>query len=97
MPVRQIAGGRTSKRCRRRHVCLPPESVGQGSLVTKDHREVGTLSRRVMLPRVNPYPADYQRAFACSRILYPPGCQVVLRRPFRGDPGVRRAYHVPQA
>src|SRR4051794_30802168 len=33
---------------------LPPGSVGQGSLVTEDHREVGPLSRGVMLPPAQP-------------------------------------------
>ena len=32
---------------------------------------------------LNPYPAHYRSAFACSLVLYPLPCQVVLRLPFR--------------
>ena len=31
---------------------------------------------------LNPYPTDYRPAFACSLLLYPLPCQVVLRLPF---------------
>jgi len=30
---------------------------------------------------LNPYPADYRLAFACSLLLYPLPCQVILRLP----------------
>jgi hypothetical protein len=42
------------------------------SLVMKDQREVSSLSRGVMLPRLNPYPPHYRTTFACSLPLYPP-------------------------
>jgi hypothetical protein len=32
---------------------------------------------------LNPYPADYRPALACSLLLYPLPCQVALRLPFR--------------
>src|SRR3954464_9221175 len=61
--------------------CLP-ESVGRGSLVTEDHREVGPLSRGVMSRRpLNPCPARYRPAVASSRLLYPLPRQVALRLP----------------
>jgi hypothetical protein len=63
----------------------PPESVGHGSLVTEDHREVGPLSRGVMSPGGStPVRPATGRPFACSRILYPPRRQVASRLPFRG-------------
>src|SRR5262245_35031376 len=78
--------------------CLP-ESVGQGSLVTEDPREVCPLARGVMSPgRLNPYPAHYRPAFACSLIPYPLSLRLTLRWAFpsRCQPwGGRRAYHVP--
>src|SRR5437588_5979279 len=62
---------------------LLPGSVGRGSLVTEDPREVSPLSRRSLLPAgATPYPSHYRTAFACSRILYPLSCQVALRLPF---------------
>jgi len=59
---------------------LPPESVGQGSLVTEDLREVCSLSGGVMWPcGFNSYPAGYRPAFAFSPILYPPPRRLLLR------------------
>jgi hypothetical protein len=48
----------------------------------KDQREVGPLSRGVMLPRLNPYPPHYRTAFACSLLLYPPNDGLALRLAF---------------
>src|SRR5262249_12160542 len=50
-----------------------PESVGRGSLVTEDQREVGRLSPRsdVAVWR-NSSPPHYRTAFACSLVLDPP-------------------------
>jgi hypothetical protein len=64
--------------------CLP-ESVGQGSLVTEDLREVSRLSPRGDVARgLNPYPAHYRPAFACSLIPCPPSHRLTLRFAFRG-------------
>src|SRR5215510_5349665 len=62
---------------------LLPESVGQGSLVTEDQREVGRLSPRGDVARgLNPYPAHSKPAFACSLLLYPPPPGLALRFAF---------------
>src|SRR5439155_9534286 len=62
--------------------CLP-ESVGQDFLVTKDQREVCRLSPRGNVARgLNPYPPHYRAAFACSLLLYPPSCRLLLRVAF---------------
>jgi hypothetical protein len=59
--------------------CLPV-SVGQGSLVTKDPREVSRLSPwGDVAGRLNPYLAHYRPAFACSLFLYPPPRKLALR------------------
>src|SRR5215467_11649285 len=59
---------------------LLPESVGQGSLVTEDQREVCRLSPwDHVARRLNPYPLHYRAAFACSLLLYPPPHQPLLR------------------
>src|SRR6266436_280105 len=77
--------------------CLP-ESVGQGSLVTKDQREVCRLSPwDDVAVRLNPYPPHYRTAFACSLLLYPPAHPLLSRDSFpcRGDDGLTtfRRYH----
>src|SRR5258707_2209105 len=63
--------------------------------VRQHQREVCRLSPwdNVAL-RLNPYPADYRPAFACSLLLYPPPHQRLLREP-PSLTGRRRAYHVP--
>src|SRR2546425_2747516 len=62
---------------------LLPESVGQGSLVTEDQREVSRLSPRGdVARRLNPYPLHYSAAFACSLLLYPPPHRLALRLAF---------------
>src|ERR1051326_8549371 len=62
---------------------LLPQSVGQGSLVTEDQREVCRLSPRGdVAGRLNPYPAHYRPAFACSLLLYPPPPGLALRLAF---------------
>src|SRR6516162_1771948 len=59
---------------------LLPESVGQGSLVTEDQREVCRLSPwGDIAARRNPYPPHYRAAFACSLLLYPPPHRLLLR------------------
>ena len=45
--------------------------------------------------RLNPYPADYRPAFACSLIPYPLPHQLALASSLSRLPGRRRAYHVP--
>jgi hypothetical protein len=62
---------------------LLPGSVGQGSLVTEDQREVCRLSPRDdVAVRLNPYPAHYRPAFACSLLLYPPPLGLASRFAF---------------
>src|SRR5947209_18361764 len=62
---------------------LLPESVGQGSLVTEDQREVSRLSPRGdVAGRRNPYLTDYRPAFACSLLPYPPSRRLLLRVAF---------------
>ena len=61
----------------------------------KDQTEVCPLSRGVMLPRRNPYPAHYRRAFALSVLLYPQHYRQTLRLAF--PEGALRAYQVPPA
>src|SRR5919199_850279 len=66
---------------------LPPEVVSQGSLVTEDPGEVGSLSGGRCGP---PYPPRYRAAFACSPILCPPSYRRPSRAAFprgRGDDG----------
>src|SRR5207249_11679513 len=59
---------------------LLPQSVGQGSLVTEDQREVCRLSPRGDVACwLNPYPARYRSAFACSLVPYPPPRGLPLR------------------
>jgi hypothetical protein len=87
-------GSRTSKPCGCRPICFAPLAGWPGSLVTEDPREVCRLSPwdDIVCGR-NPYPAHYRPAFACSLILCPQPCQVVLRLPFpRGEE--LRVYHV---
>src|SRR5690348_4762225 len=70
---------------------LLPEVVGQGSLVTDDQGEVGSLSGGRRCP---PYPPRYRAALAFSPLLCPPA----YRRPSRAafpPRGGRRVYHVP--
>jgi hypothetical protein len=50
--------------------------------VTKDQREVSTLSGWGHGHRGDPYPLHYQTAFACSLLLYPPPRQLLLRAAF---------------
>ena len=59
------------------------KSVCQSFHVDQHQREVCRLSPwdNVAL-RLNPYPADYRPAFACSRFLYPPSHQLLLRDAF---------------
>jgi hypothetical protein len=66
-----------------RHSLTP---VGHGSLVTEDHGEVCPLSGGVMSLTLNPYPADYRPAFACSPILHPQPQRRPLRTAFPHDP-----------
>src|SRR5437868_15437976 len=70
---------------------LLPESVGQGSLVTEDQREVGRLSPwDDVAGWRNPYPLPYRAAFAYSLLLYPLSLRLLLRVAFpcgRGQNG----------
>src|SRR5438477_5877351 len=100
MPGGRPAGSRTSKRCRRRHICLSPQ-VGSPKL-SRDGRLEG--SQRPcgwddIAGWLNPYPSDYRTAFACSLIPYPQPRRLSLRFAVprsRADLLVRlRAYHVP--
>src|SRR5262245_48373355 len=76
---------------------LLPKSVGQGSLVTENQREVCRLSPWGDVAfGLNPYPTHYGPAFACSLLLYPPPRGFALRLTVpAGRLGKRRAYHVP--
>src|SRR5262249_5625788 len=56
MPVGRTPGSRTSGHFCRRHLCLSPESVGRGSLVTEHPREVSPLSRRGDVVRGRTHP-----------------------------------------
>src|SRR5919198_5198471 len=72
----------------------PPESVGQGSLVTGDPGEVCPLSRRVMLS----VDATLVRPIAGRRSLAPPSftrCPIGPPCGVLSLAGGRRAYHVP--
>jgi hypothetical protein len=47
--------------------------------------EVSTLSRKVMLPRLNLYPLGYRAAFACSILPYPQSLGLALRFAFPSE------------
>ena len=78
----------------RRQFCFAAQ--GRLAVVSRAFTPGGSLlpfGRGDVAARLNPYPADYQPAFACSPFLYPLSCQVVLRLPFRrgsapGDNGL---------
>src|SRR5439155_17896864 len=77
---------------------LLPESVGQGSLVTEDQREVGRLSPRGNVARGrNPYPVHYRPAFACSLLLYPPPLGLASRLAFPADHPVGEMTGLPRS
>jgi hypothetical protein len=61
---------------------LLPNAGWLSSHVRPHQREVCSLSGGVMSQALNPCPADYRPAFACSLLLYPLPYQVVLRLPF---------------
>jgi hypothetical protein len=66
--------------------------------VTEDQREVCRLSPwGDVAAGLNPYPARYRPAFACSLLLYPPPLGLALQLAFQPAIrlGRRRAYHVP--
>ena len=65
---------------------LLPNAGWLSSHVRPHQREVCSLSGGVMSHTLNPYPTDYRPAFACSLLLYPLPCQVVLRLPFLSVP-----------
>src|SRR6185312_6198133 len=72
------------------------ESVGRGSLVTEDQREVGSLSRRVMSPLgstlIRPITGRLSLAPASStRCVVRPSCDAPSERDALGT---QRAYHV---
>src|SRR5262245_18871450 len=77
---------------------LLPWSVGRGSLVTGDPREVSRLSPPGdVAGRLNPYPTCYRSAFACSLIPYPPPRGPTLRQAFRGRCRPREATGLPRS
>ena len=63
----------------------------------KDQREVGPLSRGMMLPTLNPYPPHYRTTFACSLLLYPPcdGLALRLAFPIGHGTGLPRSAYTP--
>jgi hypothetical protein len=61
---------------------LLPNAGWLSSPVRPHQREVCPLAGGVISRSLDPYPADYLPAFACSLFLYPLPCQVVLRLPF---------------
>src|SRR5207247_2659222 len=75
-----------------------PESVGRGSLVTEDQREVCRLSPRGDVAGwLNPYPARYRPAFACSLLLYPPPHRLALRLAFPAGRPAGEATGLPRS
>src|SRR4051812_31088556 len=69
---------------------LPPESVGQGSLVTEDHREVSPVSRGVMLPEAQPLSGRLQAGVGLLPDPLPaaPWARLAVRFPWREDDGL---------
>jgi len=65
---------------------LLPNAGWLSSPVRPHQREVCPLAGGVMSRSLNPYPADYRPAFACSLFLYPLPYQVTLRLPFLWGP-----------
>ena len=94
VPVRCLVGGRTSNYLRCFH--LPASSVGwPNSLVDKDQTEVCSLSCRVMLLALNPYPPHYRATFASSVLPCPQPRRLPLRFAFLSfSKGRLRVYHV---
>ena len=89
-PLPVSRGGRTSKRCRRRHL-LASSSGWSNFLVPQDPREVCPLSRGVMLqPLSAPLPRRPSLAPSSS-------ARLRVGRPcgFPTPKGRRRVYHVP--
>jgi hypothetical protein len=76
-------GGRTGKRCRRRHL-LAPSSGRSHFFVLQDQGEVCTLSGGVIH---DPYPPHYRAAFACSLVPYPPRRRSASRLPYPAGAG----------
>src|SRR5919197_1898041 len=82
MACQSTSGGETAPAVVAAVICLVSLIGCASVLVRKDQREVGPLSRGVMLPRRNPYPPHYRTAFACSLLLDPPCDGRTLRRAF---------------
>ena len=86
-PTSLAARSCTSKRCRRRHICIAP-CVGWPRL-SRDGRPEGSLPAFAVRyyclwtdQRVNLYPLHYRTAFACSLLLYPPPLRLASRLAF---------------
>ena len=98
VPARRVVGGCT-RLLFRSHLLFPLQRFSN-SLVMKDHAEVCSLSRPVILPisfyRFNRYPLHYRAAFAFSALLYPHYYQLSSQSacPHRA---VIRVYRVPHS
>lgn len=97
MPVHIVAGDRTSRCC---HCCHLLCLRDRFTMVSRDARpawEVSPLARGVMLRVLNSYPPHYRRAFASSRVPYPPLYRLALRLTFPcgRETGLPRSAQVP--
>ena len=98
MPARHRVGSRTSKRCRRRHICFAPQV--SWPRFSRDERPEGSQPAFAwgdVVLGLNPYPAHYRPAFACSLLLYPQPHRLALRFAFPGGrtAGLPRSVAVP--
>ena len=91
VPRQFRARGRTSRGC----CCHLLYLLSQLAKLSGDERPEGSQPAFAVgdIARLNRYPADYQRAFASSLVLYPQNHQLPLR--FAFPSGVLRAYRVP--
>ena len=101
VPVGRKAGSRTSRRCRPlTYLLCSPESVGRGSLVREDPREVGPLSGGVMSPGGSTpiRPITGRRSLAPSSFTRRPvGCLLRVAVPLVGrTTGLPRSADVPE-
>jgi hypothetical protein len=92
-PVDRAVRGRTSKRCRRRHICFAPLVSWPGFLVTDDPREVSPLSREGMSdPWEGAHPLSAPLQSGLRLLPHPlptvPSAHLTACFPLRGDNGI---------